>query len=104
MNAILCTEYAEDPQLAFGDLPALKPGPREIVVDVQVAAVSFMDVLMTQGRYQMKPPLPYVPGTDAAGLVSAIGAEVSRVGVGDRVACSHWHGTWAEQRTVREDG
>ncbi|MFN9281122.1 MAG: NADPH:quinone oxidoreductase family protein [Betaproteobacteria bacterium] len=103
MKAILCTEYAESPHLVFGDLPALKPGPREIVVEVHAAAASFMDVLMTQGRYQMKPPLPYVPGTDAAGFVSAVGSEVSRFSVGDRVACGNWHGAWAEQMIAREE-
>src|SRR5262245_14305778 len=103
MKAILCTEYGENAALKFGDLPAPQPGAREIVVDVHAAAVSFMDLLMTQGRYQMKPPLPYVPGTDAAGMVSAVGSEVTRFRVGDRVSCGNWHGAWAEQMLARED-
>lgn len=103
MRAILCAEYGESAALQFGDLSAPRPGPREIVVDVHAAAVSFMDVLMTQGKYQMKPQLPYVPGTDAAGVVSAVGSEVTRFRVGDRVACGYWHGAWAEQMLVPED-
>src|SRR6478735_2579545 len=97
MKAILCTEFGENPALRFGDLPAPQPSPREIVVDVHATAVSFMDVLITRGKYQMKPPLPFVPGTDAAGIVSAVGSEVTRFRIGDRVACGHWHGAWAEQ-------
>ena len=103
MKAILCTEYGENAALRFGDLPAPLPGPREIVVDVHSAAVSFMDVLMMQGKYQMKPPLPYAPGTDAAGVVCAVGSEVTRFRVGDRVACGSWHGAWAEQMLASED-
>ncbi|MFL6664031.1 MAG: alcohol dehydrogenase catalytic domain-containing protein, partial [Rhizobacter sp.] len=72
MKAILCTEYGDNPAIGFGELPALQPGPREIVVEVHAAAVSFMDMLMVQGKYQMKPPLPFAPGTDAAGVVSAV--------------------------------
>ena len=103
MKAILCSEYGETGALRFGDLPVPQPGPREIVVEVHSAAVSFMDVLMMQGKYQMKPPLPYAPGTDAAGIVCAVGAEVSRFRVGDRVACGGWHGAWAEQMLASED-
>jgi NADPH:quinone reductase len=103
MKAVLCTEYAEHAALRFGDVPAPQPGPRELVVDVHMAAVSFMDVLMTQGKYQMKPALPYVPGSDAAGIVSAVGSEVTRFRVGDRVACGNWHGAWAEQMLAPED-
>src|SRR4051794_3131077 len=102
MKAILCTAYGDAP-LAFGDLPAPEPGAHEVLVDVHAAAVSFMDVLMTQGKYQMKPPLPYVPGSDAAGVVRAVGAGVTRFRVGDRVACGAWHGAWAEQMLANED-
>ncbi len=103
MKAILCTGFSDDASLRFGDVPAPRPGPREIVVDVHAAAVSFMDLLMTQGKYQMKPSLPYVPGTDAAGVVSAVGPEVTRFRVGDRVACGSWFGAWAEQMLSSED-
>jgi len=104
MKAILCTGFADPPALALGEAPEPRPGDGEILVDVHAAAVSFMDLLMAQGRYQMRPRLPYVPGTDAAGVVAAVGARVTRWRVGDRVACSHWHGAWAQRMAVPEHG
>jgi len=103
MKAILCTEFGEGGNLRFGELPDLQPGPGEVVIDVHAAAVGFMDLLMAQGKYQMRPTLPYVPGTDAAGVVSAVGPGVTRVRIGDRVACGGWHGAWAQQMRAAED-
>ena len=60
------------------------------------ASVSYMDYLMTTGLYQLRPPLPYVPGTDAAGIVLACGDQVTRFRVGDRVCCGNWFGGFAE--------
>src|SRR5262249_54984108 len=56
-----------------------------------------MDYLMICGGYQMRPPLPYVPGTDAAGVVVACGEKVNRFHPGDRVACENWFGGFAER-------
>ena len=56
---------------------------------------------MACGGYQMRPLLPYVPGTDAAGIVAAVGEEVDRFRPGDRVACEGWHGAFAERTTAR---
>src|ERR1700722_20317643 len=61
-----------------------------------------MDYLMARGGYQMRPPLPYVPGTDAAGIVVAVGEKVSRFQPGDRVACEAWHGAFAERMIAKE--
>ena len=63
-----------------------------------------MDTLIVTGRYQMKPALPFVPGSDAAGVVLAVGDGVRSVRVGDRVACSDWHGGMAERMAVPERG
>ena len=97
MRAVLCDEFAERPQLRLDQGPALQPSAEEVLVDVHAAAVSFMDLLMAQGRYQMKPALPYVPGTDAAGIVRAVGSAVQGLLPGDRVVCGNWTGAWAEQ-------
>jgi NADPH2:quinone reductase len=80
----------------------LRPQAHEVLVETHAAAVSFMDLLMAQGKYQMRPPLPYVPGTDAAGIVRAVGERVTRFRAGDRVTCGNWHGAWAEQMVVHE--
>lgn len=97
MKAILCTRFCDELALSLGELPDVHPGPGEVLVDVRAAAVSFMDLLMAQGRYQMRPPLPYAPGTDAAGLVKAVGEGVTRFRAGDRVACGNWQGAWADR-------
>jgi NADPH2:quinone reductase len=102
MKAILCTGFADEPQLRFGEATNPTPGPRGVEIAVHAAAVSFMDLLMAQGRYQMRPEFPYVPGTDAAGVVVSVGCNVTRFHVGDRVACGNWHGAWAEKMVAPE--
>lgn len=102
MKAIQCTRFAEEPALAIGEMPDLQPKADEVLVEPHAAAVSFMDLLMAQGRYQMRPELPYVPGTDAAGIVVAVGERVTRFRAGDRVACGNWHGAWAERMVAPE--
>jgi NADPH2:quinone reductase len=68
------------------DEPAL--GPDQVLVDVEACAVNFPDVLMIQGLYQFKPPFPFSPGAEVAGVVSAVGDDVRAVAVGDRVFAS----------------
>ena len=72
-----------------------------MLADVHAASVSYMDYLMACGRYQMRPPLPYVPGSDASGIVVAVGEKVDRFRPGDRVACEGWHGAFAEPMTAK---
>lgn len=102
MKAILCSAFADPGGLRLEEVPAPVPGPGEIVIRVRKASVSYMDWLMTEGRYQLKPPLPYVPGTDAAGTVAAVGAGVERFREGDRVACSTWYGAYAQLMVAPE--
>jgi NADPH2:quinone reductase len=71
------------------------------LIDVHAASVSYMDYLMICGGYQMRPPLPYVPGTDAAGVVVACGEQVERFRPGDRVTCGNWFGGFAERMTAK---
>lgn len=104
MRAVICRSFNGIDALEFGDFADPVPGPGQVLVDVHVAALSFMDTLMVAGRYQMKPALPFVPGSDAAGVVLAVGDGVRRVRVGDRVACSYWFGGMAERMVAPESG
>jgi NADPH:quinone reductase-like Zn-dependent oxidoreductase len=101
LRAVLCTAFDGVKALTIGDAPEPRPQANEVLVDVHAASVSYMDYLMICGGYQMRPPLPYVPGTDAAGIVAAIGEKVERFRPGDRVACEGWHGAFAERMTAK---
>lgn len=102
MRAVICTAFDGARSLTLGEIDAPKPGPGEVLVDVHACAVTFMDGLMAAGKYQMKPPLPFVPGSDAAGVVTAVGEGVTRFKPGDRVACGGWFGSYAEQMVASE--
>ena len=102
MRAVVCRGFDGIEALALGEMADPVPGPGQVLVDVHATAVSFMDTLMVAGRYQMKPALPFVPGTDAAGVVLAVGDGVGRLRVGDRVACSVWHGAMGERMVATE--
>jgi len=70
----------------MAEAPDPEPGPGQIVIDVHAAGVNFPDVLLVQGLYQVKPPLPFSPGVEAAGVVAAVGPGVEGFHPGDRVA------------------
>jgi NADPH2:quinone reductase len=102
MRAILCTSFTGPEDLRVGEIEEPKPASDEILIDVHAASVSFMDHLLVSGLYQMRPPTPFVPGTEAAGIVVAVGARVSRFRPGDRVACGSWTGGYAERMVAQE--
>jgi NADPH2:quinone reductase len=104
MRAVICTSFNGIEALEFGEFADPVPGPGQVLVDIHAIALGFMDTLMVAGAYQMKPVLPFVPGSDAAGVVLAIGDGVQRVCVGDRVACSNWYGGMAERMVAPEWG
>jgi NADPH:quinone reductase len=79
-----------------------KPGPGEVLLDVRAAGLNFPDVLLSYGKYQFKPEPPFILGGEAAGVVAAVGAGVSTVAVGDRVATWMSHGALAEKIVVPE--
>ena len=102
MRAVLCSAFTGPQDLRIGEIEEPTPASDEILVEVHAASVSFMDQLMVSGLYQMRPPTPFVPGTEAAGVVVAVGRKVTRFRPGDRVACSSWKGGYAERMTARE--
>src|ERR1700744_3512101 len=84
------------------DVPEPKVGSGEVLIDVKAAGLNFPDVLLSYGKYQFKPEPPFVLGGEAAGIVSAVGAGVDSVAVGDRVATWMVHGAFAEKVVVPE--
>ena len=97
MKAILCKEYGPPQKLVLENLPALEPGPKQVVVSVKACSVNFPDTLMIQGLYQFKPPMPFSPGSDIAGVVSRVGEKVKNHKVGDEVFGLVPHGGFAEE-------
>jgi NADPH2:quinone reductase len=102
MRAILCNAFEGIKALSVAEAAEPEPAAHEVLIDVRAASVSYMDYLMTRGGYQMRPALPYIPGTDAAGIVVACGDRVTRFRPGDRVSCENWFGGFAERMVARE--
>lgn len=98
MKAIVCTEFAPLEKLEYKDVPDPLPGPDEIQVSIRAAGVNFLDALIVQGLYQVKPALPFSPGLEFAGEVSALGENVQGCSLGTRVlGFSHSYGAFAEK-------
>ena len=100
MRGVLVREYTEFENLRLENCPRPEPGPDQVRVRVQAAGVSFATSLVVSGRYQRKPPLPFVPGTECAGYVDAVGSNVAGFAVGDRVCCVLDWGGHAEEATA----
>lgn len=98
MKAIRVHQFGGPEVLKLEEVPDPKPGATEVVVKVSAAGVNPVDAYIRTGTYASKPNLPYTPGTDAAGIVTAVGADVKRVKVGDRVyTAGSKSGAYAEQ-------
>ncbi|MGJ7491551.1 NADPH:quinone oxidoreductase family protein [Variovorax sp. ZT4R33] len=85
MRSFAVRTYDIDAPLECLDVPIPQPKPGEVRIRIEATALGFVDGLMVQGRYQIKPPLPYVPGGEIAGIVDAVGDGVACVRVGERV-------------------
>lgn len=86
MRAVLCKRLDGPEALVIEDVPVAEPGPGEVAVSVRVAALNFFDTLITRGKYQHKPDLPFSPAGEISGVVSRVGPGVTAVKPGDRVA------------------
>jgi NADPH2:quinone reductase len=78
MRAVLCRDWGDPEGLQLAECDAPSPGPGEVAVRVAAAGVNFADILMVAGTYQEKPPFPFIPGLEAAGKITAIGAGVEK--------------------------
>src|SRR4051812_28891963 len=97
VKAIVCKQYGPPELLCVEDIPAPDPGPGEVVVSVRAASLNFPDVLIIQNKYQFKPPLPFSPGSELAGVVKTVGAGVEKWKPGDRVMAFTTYGAFAEE-------
>ena len=103
MKAIRAREFGGPEVLKVEEVPTPKPGPGQVLVRVKAAGVNPYDTYMRNGTYAIKPPLPYTPGSDAAGTVEAVGLDVTQVKAGDRVYTAQTlTGAYAENALVLE--
>src|SRR6201989_2568628 len=91
MKAILCSQYGQPDDLVLADVPDPVAGPGEAVIAIKAAALNFFDILMIQGKYQIKPPFPFSPAAEVAGVIESVGSGVTGLKGGDRdaAACGH---------------
>lgn len=101
MRSAVCNGFGPVEQLVIRECPTPFPGAGMVLIDVKAASINFADALTVEGKYQIKPAVPFVPGGEFAGIVSQIGAGVSRVKVGDRVAAMGLGG-YAEEALAKE--
>jgi NADPH2:quinone reductase len=97
MKALVCVEHGPPEKLVVQDLPSPEPGKGEVRIRMHAAGVNFPDALIIQNLYQFKPPLPFSPGGEAAGVVDAVGEGVTRYKVGDKVIAMIGNGAFREQ-------
>ena len=102
MRAVICRSWGAVDALTLEDVPSPVPGPRQVLIDVRATGVNYADSIMVAGQYQTKPPFPFSPGLETAGVVAACGAEVTRHRPGDRVMAILDYGGLAEQAVASE--
>ncbi|MFI7667573.1 NADPH:quinone oxidoreductase family protein [Nocardia sp. NPDC049526] len=104
MRAARCTEYGAPGGLSVVELDDPQPGPGEVLIRVHAAAVNYPDVLVIANRYQVSAPLPFTPGSEFAGVITALGPGVTGPPVGSPVAGAAFTGAFAEQIVVPAAG
>ncbi len=96
MKAIVCNDFAPLSELQYAEVDAPKAEGKTVIVRSEAIGVNYPDGLLVQGLYQMKPPTPFTPGMEVAGIVEAVGPDVQGVKPGDRVAGMGLLGGYAE--------
>src|SRR5690348_16586560 len=100
MKAVLCKEYGMPETLVIEEVEPLRAGRGQVVVTVKACGVNFPDTLIIQGKYQFKPPMPFSPGSEVAGIVKEVGEGVTGISVGEHVIASTGWGGFAEEVVV----
>ena len=105
MKALVCKELGLADKLELvEDWPEPELGEHDVLIDVKAAGLNFPDVLIIQGKYQIQPELPFIPGGECSGVVEAVGAKVTRFKVGDKVLSMGATGAFCEKIAVNEYG
>lgn len=102
MRAVICKEWGPPESLVVEDIAVPEPGKGQVRVAIHASSVNFPDVLIIQNKYQFKPELPFSPGSDLAGVVTAVGEGVTRFKVGDKVMGMTPWGAFAEEAIAEE--
>ena len=103
MKALLCTRYGTPDDLEIADIADPQPAPGEAVVRIKAAALNFFDTLIIAGKYQTKPPMPFSPAAEFAGIVESLGVGVNSLRVGDRVMAYAKYGAARERIAIAAD-
>jgi NADPH2:quinone reductase len=103
MKAWQVHAWGEPETMQLAEAPERDPGPNQVRIRTRAAALNFFDILQVQGKYQEKPPFPFTPGAEAAGVVEAIGPGVSGHAVGDQVMAFTWGGGLASSALAQAD-
>jgi len=103
MRAIVCHAWGAPESLKLEDVPAPTPKGDEVLIDVRATAINYADSIMVAGKYQTKPPFPFSPGLETAGVVARCGDAVTRFKPGDRVMAIVPYGGLAEQAVASQD-
>jgi NADPH:quinone reductase len=104
VKAVLCRAFGPPSGLTVEEVPAPGPGPGQVLIRVEASAVNFPDTLIIQGWYQTRPPLPFSPGGEVAGVVAGLGEGVSGPVPGTRVLAMTSHGGFAEMAVAPAEG
>jgi NADPH:quinone reductase len=102
MRAVICRAWGPVANLSVEDVPAPAPADDEVLIDVRATSVNYADSIMVAGKYQTRPPFPFSPGLETAGVVSRCGARATRFRPGDRVMATLAWGGLAEQAVAKE--
>lgn len=100
MKAVLCKAFGPAANLVLEDIASPVAKKKEILLEVHAAGVNFPDTLIIEGKYQFKPPFPFSPGGEAAGVIAAVGEKITHLNVGDRVMALTGWGSFAEHVAV----
>jgi len=103
MRAVLCHEFGPIESLKIEEVEPPLPNARQVLISVQACGMNYPDVLMAEGKYQSIPPFPFSPGTEVAGIIEKVGADVLKYRPGQPVVATVWAGGLAEKVVASED-